>query len=315
MQLPLREWLATIDQEYLGRFIAGGGAAVKFAVPHDDATRDALRIGLRRLAIDQGFAFAYVDGATTRVHMVDQIFFSVAKQVEWESLARAFLSGLLTQNGYSLPDADGDLSCRSIAASNGREELLLRSEIFRWLERAVYRDYAMTQEFRLAMISLCKGIIDPSAAPILVASVRQWLTGELRLISALKSALIFQRITRKNARHLLSSLPHWLRACGKRGLFLVVDTSRYTIATRTKDDQVYYSASAVIDGHEVLRQFVDGTDETEGCFILVLAANDFLSDPRRGINCYDALRLRISDEVRDESRPNPFASLVQLNDG
>jgi len=234
----------------------------------------------------------------TRSHMVDQIFFELARQVDWTEITRAFLCRLLSHHGYKIP-ADRDLSCRNLARLNGREEFLLRNEVHSWLEKAIYRDYAMTQEYRLAMIRLCMGELDSGATPLLTTSVREWLRGELRLISALKQALIFQKITRKNARHMIGSLTHWLRSCGKDGLVVVMDISRYTVSKprgANADERLYYSISAVLDGHEVLRQFIDGTDELEGCLIVVLAAREFLTDYRRGINCYDALRLRIADE-------------------
>lgn len=56
-----------------------------------------------------------------------------------------------------------------------------------------------------------------------------------------------------------------------------------------------------------------GADELEGCLIVVLAGPEFLDDERRGLDRYDAPRLRISDEVRDRHRQNPLASLVRLS--
>jgi hypothetical protein len=269
---------------------------------------------LADLAKADGFVFAAIDSASTKTHMVDQIFFAVARQIDWQQLARTIVSRLVEIHGLHIPAEASDFSCTSIASLNNREELLLRSEIHRWLEKAIYRDYAMTQEFRLAMLRLCMGELDPAATPSLITSVKEWLRGELRLITALRKALIFQRITRKNARHMLFSLSHWLRLCQKKGLVISIDISRYTVSKRAEGQQypLYYSISAVIDGHEALRQFIDGTDELEGCLVIVVAAPEFLTDFRRGINCYDALRLRIADEVHDKSRVNPLAPLIQI---
>jgi len=51
----------------------------------------------------------------------------------------------------------------------------------------------------------------------------------------------------------------------------------------------------------------------EGCLIVVLAPKEFLDlDDRRGLGSYDALKLRLWDEVRDKQRPNPLASLARL---
>jgi len=46
--------------------------------------------------------------------------------------------------------------------------------------------------------------------------------------------------------------------------------------------------------------------------VLVVAAPELLSDQNRGLDAYQALKLRIYDEVRDRNRDNPYSSLVRL---
>ena len=45
---------------------------------------------------------------------------------------------------------------------------------------------------------------------------------------------------------------------------------------------------------------------------LVVAAPEFTTDANRGVDAYQALKLRIHDEVRDRNRDNPFSSLVRV---
>ncbi len=194
--------------------------------------------------------------------------------------------------------------------------MFLRKELRSCLEKEIFHDFEMSQEFRIAMIRLCLNQLDTAKPSAFMSNaVKEWLRGELRLISTLKNALIFQKIARHNARHMLFSLTHWLRVNGKSGLVLVLDITRYLISTRSKnpDDGFFYSAPAVLDAYELLRQFIDGTDEMEGLLIIVLASKDFLNDDKRGLRSYDALKLRIWDEVRDRQRQNPLASLVRLS--
>jgi len=64
----------------------------------------------------------------------------------------------------------------------------------------------------------------------------------------------------------------------------------------------------------VLRQFIDATDELEFCFVVVIAPPAFLHpDERRGVYSYDALRMRIWDEIYDKQRVNPFSTLLRLS--
>lgn len=288
---------------------------MKFVVPIEEIIRRQLRDDLHKAAEEEGFLFAFIDAASTKIHMIDKVFHEVARQVDWDRLAYSFVTQIFKENKYELPSARDEFNLQKIALLNKREEKLLRKDLNTWLEKNIYRDFEMSQEFRIAMIRLCMAQLDPGeASPFLSNAVKEWLRGELRLISTLKDALIFQKVARHNARHMLFSLAHWLKVIGMSGLVLCLDISRCIVTARPSDPDgsLYYSTPATLDVYEVLRQFVDGTDELEGCFIVVLAPQEFLNDERRGLNRYDALKLRIYDEVRDRRRPNPLASLIRL---
>jgi hypothetical protein len=307
------EWLTTIRGEYLHDFIKLGGAAVKFVVPGEDAACGHLLTGLQKTSEEENYLFMSLSASKIRIHMIDKLFHEAARQLDWDDLAYGFVRKIIQENGCQPPVLREDFNVRQIAALNGREENSLRNKIHSWIEKKIYYDFKMCQEFRIAMIRLCEDQLD---APFLSHAVKEWLRGELQKISTLKKERIFQKIARHNARHMLFSLVHWLRVNGKSGLVLALDISRYLVSTRSKnpDDGFFYSVAATLDAYEVLRQFIDQTDEMEGCLIVVLAPSDFLSDDKRGVNRYDALKLRIWNEVRDRRRQNPLASLVRLTD-
>jgi hypothetical protein len=308
------EWLDTIHEEYLHDFIKHGGAAVKFVVPVEDVEHDHLLTSLRSTSEEEKYLFASVSAVTTKIHLIDKLFHETARQIDWDDLSYGFVRKIIEENGCQLPELREDFNLRQIAAlNNNREENSFRNEIHSWIEKKIYHDYKMCQEFRIAMIRLCKDCID---TPFLSHAVKEWLLGELRLISTLKKERIFQKVARHNARHMLFSLVHWLRVNGKSGLVLALDIARYLVSTRSKnpDDGNFYTTAAALDVYEVLRQFIDQTDEMEGCLIVVLAPRDFLIDEKRGVNRYDALKLRIWNEVRDRRRQNPLAALVRLAD-
>ena len=318
MYITPQEWLDTINSEYLQTFIKHGGAAVKFVVPMECVDHNNLLSTLKLYSEQENFLFTSIDAVSTKIHMTDKFFHEIARQIDWDELSHAFVKKVFLENGYQLPELREDFNLQRIAALNNREEKFLRKEIHSWLEEKIFHDFEMCQEFRIAMIRLCLDQLDAGAAtPFLSNAVKEWLRGELRLMSTLKEALIFQKIARHNARHMLFSLVHWLRVNGKSGLVIAVDITRYLISTRSKDPDAgfFYSIPALLDAYEVLRQFIDGTDEMEGCLVVVLASKEFLSDDRRGLNRYDALKLRIYDEVRDKRRQNPLASLVRIGNG
>jgi hypothetical protein len=311
----LADWLTVIEREYLRDFIPQGGSAVKFAVVSPSLEADEVGGGLARLARENGCLYAAVDATTTKLHMIDQFFFAVARQIDWDDLARRFLRRLLAEGGFTLPTGSMALDYSSIADANDYSEAELRRDVRLLLTSRVFRDFAMAQEFRIAMVRLCQAQleIDASAGPETEA-VKEWLRGELRSIVLLRAALIFQRIARHNGRDMFLSLAHWARLAGYQGLILSLDVERYFVdrIPVERDGSLFHTTTAVLDAYEVFRQLIDATDEFEGCLLVVTAPPSFLEDPKRGLERYDPLKLRIWDEVRDRRIANPLASLVRL---
>ena len=102
---------------------------------------------------------------------------------------------------------------------------------------------------------------------------------------------------------------------GRAGVVLLLDLSRLTLPRNPQDGQLFYTKSAMFDAYEVLRQFIDATDRTTACLMIVLPHPDFLDleSSSRGIGAYDALKLRVYDEIRDERLVNPMGALVRLS--
>lgn len=313
--LPLREWLGILHHEYLGTFVREGGGAVKFAVfPGEDVLKTCQQ-ELERLAKREGYVLAKVDARFTKAHTVERLFQKIAKQIDWDELAYRFLQRLLEEHGHQIPLERQEFSLRQVAIMNERKEPMLRRDIQTWMEKAIEGDSGLCREFRMAMIRLCLAQLDAGDSDrVLATAVKEWLCGDLRLVTGVKKALIYQKISRHNARYMLSSLTRWLRLTGQGGLILSLDISRYFKKKDSlpNDGSLSFSPSATIDLYELLRQFIDSADEMEGLLMVVLTPQEFLTDPRRGVHRYEALKLRVWDDVRPKYRQNPLASLVRI---
>lgn len=313
MSIAFQEWLDIVRREYLQDFIRLGGAAVKFLIPLGDHQYDQCWRELRRVAEEEGYLFTLVHAATTKIHMIDRLFHEVATQVNWEDFAYKVLIELINENAYKVPPTRNEFNMLSLATLNEVEAILLKLEIRQWLTKKIYKDFKMSQEFRIAMMQLCLAQLEPQR-PILCDYIIEWLTGELKAISILKEAQIFQKVGRHNARHMFLSLTHWLRVVGVNGLILCLDISRYMVKKpKITDDNLYYGTPAVKDAYDMLRKFIDATDNLEHCVIFVIAPPEFIEDEKRGVACYQALKIRIWDEVRDQLRDNPYAPLVSVS--
>ena len=165
------------------------------------------------------------------------------------------------------------------------------------------------------MTRLCLARLRGGAdAPITIRALTDWLTGLNLNVSAVKQYQIFNRITRTNARRLLESLIRWVRLAGFQGTLVLLDVARLAIPRNPRDDRPFYNNAVLLDAFEVLREFVDSTDRLTHCLIAVLPDSSFLDETSgRGIASYQALELRIKDDVRAKEVVNPMAALVRLS--
>jgi len=313
-EIGAKEYSAFVADDYLSGFIADGGAAVKFAVwPDRDALKE-LREDLKVRCAALGFSFVNVDSARTRIGMIQQVFFSIAAQIDWRALARKIDSSIASELCY-LPD-DGPLTVAAIAERNEVDQNIVRRDMRARLTKRVIKNYTLAKDFRVAMAHLCLAEMEEDAlGKQSGASILDWLHGELRLISALKEMQIYQRIGRHNARVMLTSTARWLRLAGDAGLLIFLDLSGMAPSRRgaVAEGELYYTRAALFDAYEVLRQFIDATDEMEGVMIVVAAPAAMLDEfSNRSMFQYRALSNRIRDDVHDRLHANPYAPLVRL---
>lgn len=310
-----QEWLKVLKTAYLQGFIRRGGSAVKFAVVEEAQDTKPVTYGVGELAREEGFITIEADARRTKVQLIDLLFREMAKQIDWDALAFEYMKKLLKDNQRRMPERREECRWSSLSTLNGCDVATLHRDINSWLEGTLFRDFNMSREFRLAMIQLCLAQLEsPDNQSKEATAIKAWFRGDLKQMSPLKKLLIFEKVNRSNARDLIASFAHWIRLLGKPGVVLTIDISAFMGGKKPGGSTLSYSPSAVMDGYEMLRQFIDGSDEIEGLLVVIVTSQAFLTDQRLGLNRYEALKLRIWDDVRDKTRQNPFAPMVRLTD-
>jgi hypothetical protein len=310
VSLPVSEYGDFLKREYLDSFIAEGGAAVKVAIVPSSHEAGELASDVAEAATNSGYTCAHIDAAQVRTSLVQQVFFAVARAVDWRSAARAVVrDAVMTQFGVTI---EGYPTLEAIGETIHLDDSVARVEMLRGLQVSVNHNYRLAKDFRIAMMRYCMAELESDAsADQIRQSLNEWLSGDLRLISAVKDKGIFQKIGRHNARVMVASTAKWLRQAGGKGLLIIMDLERLAYPTK-RDDGFHYPLTQVMDTYEMLRQFIDATDEMEGVMLLITAPQELLDDERRGFPSYKALQNRIWDDVRDSRRQNPYAPMVRL---
>lgn len=313
MAVSADDWLLLAGREYLAGFVPGGGSAVKMVVGKD-ADLDMINAGLQRLAQANRLATLRVDAATTRIHMIQNVFFAIARGIDWTGLAQRWIEARFEENGYVWPRPGEPVPLRDLAEQNNVAETLLLRAINDWLTRGISREHEMAQDFRNAMVHLCLARLEPPD-PLSSPPVLDWLNGTLRTIGALRDVPIGAKINRNNGRAMLRSLCHWLELAGSPGVLVRLDLRHLSSSSPGPAGETRYTPSAVLDAFEVLRQFIDDSHLFSGFFLVVLSADALLDgEPRRSILAYSALRQRLESDVRSLLHDNPLAPLVRLGE-
>jgi hypothetical protein len=309
------EYTDFLAKEYLADYLRGGGAAVRFVVTGSEEVARRWHAGLVEASAAEGYLHASVDAAEVRVHLVDQLYAAVARQVDWPDLARRQVRAAWDDIGLP-PGESGELSVAAVAGHHEVDTREAARSIRRHLEAILLHDAALAREFRLAVLRLCQfelgtgDVADDERDAVLA-----WLRVEPVALRALKSASLHTRVGRHNARSLLVSVAAWRARVAGSGLVLDIDLARLAVSRRPPIDARvghYYSRAAVLDSYEVLRQLVDSTDSLRSVLAAIALPPELVGDEARGLPAYSALHLRVVDEVRDRRRTNPFAALVRL---
>jgi len=309
------KWCEFIRREYLDGFVRDGGAVVKFCVPIQQQARAATWNALGVLGRELGYIVVKVDAGITKVSSIDQLLFYIAKQIDWPQLAERVINRLCERERYELPNPSQRPFYERVAERNGIELNIAKINLERALGEEVSAVPELARDFKSAMIQLCLAQMRGGAdAPRVAQALIDWLTGSGANINAVKRYQIFTRITRTNARRMLESLLRWVILAGCSGTIILMDLARLAVAKNPRDDKIYYTTTMLYDAYEVLSEFVDSIDRLTHCLIAVLPDASFLDEAsRRGIALYQALKLRIIDEVRAREVVNPMAALVRLS--
>ena len=312
--IRLSTWLELFRRDYLESFIGSGGAAVKVLVTDRTAIPDAAD-RIQQVARSQGFLAVHVAGETDKLHTVDRLFREVAAQLDWNALAADFVSAGFRSRGYTVPPEG--VAVELVAKASDKDLTVTKGDFRDQLSKGLMPDRVMSKDFKLAMLQLCRAAGERDDLNLQRAAlIREWLAGRLPRISALKDCFIFEKVNRHNARALVASTGAWVRTVGRAGLVVTVDVSRYALAhaTQTPGGETLKAVSrgAAMDAYELMREFIDSTDELVGTCIVFLTGNEFLEDPKRGYQTYPALHLRLVDDVRDRTRANPLAAMVRV---
>ena len=315
--IALADWIGTIEKEYLSTYVRKGGSAVKFAVT-PDGLKQALYPDMESRCKALDFEVVKLDAkdGKMRAYMPQDIFFGLARQLDWRRLVRSKILGIAAESGYRVegidPAAEGVFD--AIAETNGLQPDFVIGAIRTGIQNDVYLNKHMARDFRVCMSHLC--LAEYARGEYAGRPLLNWLTGENTRLGNVRPFSIYTGINRTTARYFIESALYWIHDAGRAGTVILLDNSRVTVARNPRDGWKYYTRAMTLEHYELLRQFIDRVDHLTATLLLVVTNVAFVDEDEgrrsRGYGIYQALQTRVMDDVRDRGRVNPMSALVRL---
>ncbi len=316
--MTLDAWVTATDENYLKDFIREGGASVKFAIAMDGESTSRLQSAITTAAANQGYMTASVDAAVTKISAVEQLVYAIADQLDFGPMIDKLIMNLAKGVPYRVPESfDSSPVQRQIADFNDTGVEVVTIEMRNLLTSHLMKNTLLTQDFKVAMTQLALARMNGGDQyPVTLETVSDWMGGRVKSLQQLQEYMIHTKVVKANARSIFASLLTSLSLAGLPGLVVTLDISQL-METERQPDKFLYTKSALLDAYEVLREFIDATDDLEHFLLVVAAPQSFLDlEPRgRGIGRYQALQARVYDEVRDRNLANPMSALIRVSDG
>jgi hypothetical protein len=307
-------WADFFVERTLAGYVGAGGSKVKFLVgPAGTGKTHALRYLCLR-ATDAGFQSCFVDLTAIRMQYFHQLYGAIAAAIDVAPLIGAFAGRVVRRFGYDPAGVTPGVTFVSWMESH---RALPREALAREVRDETDAEigaHQFTSAFGRWVRAL---VLDQLGArplpPVEKTALLDWFCARKAARRDLRQHNIYAAVDRVSARAMLRSLLAFLRACGCRGLLVAVDNLDDLMALRPEytTRRYKYARGARTDAYESIRQLIDDVDEMAGACFLFAADALLLTDQTSGLPSYNALWLRIQNEVVT-SDFNRFADIVEM---
>lgn len=304
-----------LGEHYLDKYIRDGGSKVKFLIGPEGCGKTHHLLLLAHSAKQKGYLTAYIDARETKLQYIDALYKCIASSIDFDVLVTKYCEGVIRQLGYSADSIPEGVKFVEWAVQQGRIPEIIKREAKEALEK-LFHNRRIDSSFATAFLQLCSdqlGIVSLSEENREV--LLSWMAGDSASVSLrqLKRLQIYTRVDRYNARNMLLSILEITRLVGLSGLLVCLDCVEDIVAGKKPETgRPKYARAARDDAYEGFRELIDDVDSLERIMFIIAARPELIEDDKNGIRSYDALWLRIQDEIECE-QPNKFADLLRLD--
>jgi len=300
--------------KYIHEYIKLGGSKIKFLTGSSGSGKShCLEVFLTQAAND-GFTVVSLDAKSTRIDDFKEIYSAVYNSINIEEYLEKCAGKIISEMGFEQSEIPEGISFIDYLAGENLLDPITKREIRLQLNKMFMQNPMIDNNFALCVSLLTGGLI---GHPTLETSNRDlllaWLGAgkEHKLSDYRKLGLSPARITKHNARHMLRSLVEVIKLAGYAGLIIGIDNLEALIVSSGLDT-VRYTKQRREDAYESIRELIDEIDKLQNIMFIFSFDTKLVEDENAGIKSYQALWMRIQNEVSGE-RFNRFSDMSDLD--
>ena len=303
-----------LNKHYLEEYIPQGGSKIKFL----SGRAGSGKTHLARLLLDDARKSGYIAVTFSAKDVVlydfREIYLEILRQSDLEKILQGCADRIIQEMGHDPAAIPAGKSYMDFLSERHEADALTKNSI-----RSILRDWFLKNPVLDNGFASCCSLLTGGMLghPFLEASNRELLlafmhgdkTIKLSQIRAL--GLSASRITKYNARHLLRSLAEVIHLSGSKGLLVVIDDMEMLL-NRGSEGAIKYTKLRREDTYESIRQLIDDIDSMRYIMFVMLFDRELMDSENYGLKSYQALWMRIQNEVVG-AKFNRFADILDLD--
>ena len=308
---PLIDFLR---EHYLTTYIPAGGSKIKFLSGQAGCGKTHVSRLLIREARLENYLTVTFSARNVAMNDFREIYRECLRQCGLDRVLSGCAAELIRSMGVDPAALRVGQTLMDYLSERGEGDVLARNEIRNMLRKNFTRNPLLDREFG-ACFSLLVGDLlgHPVLEPAHRDLIRGWMTGDAGVKAGQIRALGLTPVgvTKYNARHLLRSLAEAVRLAGYRGLMVTVDDLE-ALMNNADGNGLKYTKGKREDAYESIRQLIDEIDSMRYLLVLFCMRRELTDDENRGMKTYQALWLRVQNEVAGR-RFNGFSDILNLD--
>jgi len=299
--------------QYLDSYIPAGGSKVKLLVGREGCGKTHHLRLLAHSASQKGYLVAFIDARDIRLQHFNSLFSSIATLIGLGGMVSRYCSLVIRALGYEPEQIpEGIKFVDWLMKDRGRVVEVVKREVREEVQKLLH-NRRIEATFGTAFMQLCSDQLgDLSLSGESKEVLFKWIAGEPIPLLQLRPLYIFTRVDRYNARNMLRSILEIARLVGLSGLLVCIDNLEELLADDPKTGRPKYTRPARDDAYESIRELIDDIDNLERVMFIMTGRLELVDDDVRGVRSYEALWLRLQDEISSD-KPNYFADLLYLD--